>query len=757
MNRSSSNIYILVSILFFLGLTKALFGQIVHPDPGFIYDDSSLPRIDITIPQEDLDALYIDPWSDVEYKAQFSFDRDGTKESFAEIGLRLRGNTSRNKEKKSFRVSFNTFTDGGEFFGLEKMNLNAEVNDPSMVRSKLSWTVFRKLGIASVRSNHVLLYINSQFHGVYINTEHIDECFLNSRFGTNDGNLYKCTYPADLDYLGENPENYKIGEKGDRVYDLKTNTKWDDYGDLADFISTIFNYSADEFLEEIEKVMNVQQYLKIIAGDIMTANWDGYIGNKNNYYLYRDQVTGRIEYIPYDLDNTWGLDWMGVDWTQQSIYAWAREDRSLYDKIMQQALYRNQFTGYVKELAAYIISDELIQEVLRWRSQISPWVKEDPYYSLDFGYSYSDFLNALSEGIPDKWWLPLGVMEYANLRASSALDECAEVNAPPLFSHVRVDPTPKLIRVDWTVEDDQNEFTSTLHYRLDEEEWQFKSPLEPAHTDTISGRETFLDSISVPEGSEQLEIYFTASDKLSQESRYPAETIKQSFPLTNGPLQINEFLASNSTTLADDFGEYDDWVEIYNPTSSRVWLGSLFLSDKMGSPGKYKFPFEYLESEAFYLVWLDGQPEQGEDHAPFRMNSGGEKLRLSNRPAEGYTIIDSVTFGLQATDVAMGRSEDGSVTWIAFNQPTPGFPNLSTSRDEYLSEKTELVIYPNPSTNGVIYFNTSVSGTIYDVNGKAVRELRYSTWADVQNLVPGIYLLKLETGDVKRFIVARSR
>jgi len=757
MNKSNGNYYILLSIIFFLGLTRALSGQIIHPDPGFVYDDSSLPRIDITIPQGDLDALYSDPWSNVEYKAQFSFDRGGTKESFADIGLRARGNTSRNKDKKSFRVSFNTFKDGGEFFGLEKMNLNAEVNDPSMLRSKLSWTVFRKLGIASVRSNHVLLYINSRFHGVYINTEHIDECFLNSRFDTNDGNLYKCTYPADLAYLGENPDDYKLGDEGDRVYDLKTNTRWDDFGDLSNLISTIHNYSADRFLEEIEKVMNVQQYLKIIACDIMTANWDGYIGNKNNYYLYRDQVTGRFEYIPYDLDNTWGLDWLGVDWTQQSIYAWAREERSLYDKIMQQELYRDQFTGYVKELAVYMTSDELIQAVLRWREQISPWVKQDPFYSLDFGYSYSDFLNALSEGIPDKWWLPLGVLEYADLRASSALDECVELNAPPLFSHARVDATPNLIRVDWTVEDDQNEYSTSLHYRLDEEEWQIKSQAKPYQTDPISGRESFRDSIVVPEAYEQVEIYFTASDKLAQQSRYPAGTIKQSFPLANGPLRINEFLASNSTTKADEFGEYDDWVEIYNPGSSRVWLGSLFLSDKMGSPGKYKFPFEYLQPDEYYLVWLDGQPEQGENHAPFRISSGGEKLRLSNRPAEGFTIIDSISFGPQATDVAMGRSEDGSANWIAFNQPTPGFSNISTSLDEYLAELTELVIYPNPSINGVIYFNRSVSGTIYDVKGKFVSEVRSSTWADVQNLYPGIYVLKPETGEVKRFIVARSR
>lgn len=755
MSKKQKNIIVL--LVFVLIGAGALNGQVRHPDPGFIYDDHSLPRIDITIPQGDLDAMYADPWSDIEYKARFSFTREGIEESFLDIGLRIRGNTSRNKEKKSFKVSFNTFIEGGEFHELEKMNLNAEVNDPSLLRSKLSWTVFRKLGVPGLRSNHVLLYINSQFYGVYINTEQIDESFVNSRFGTNDGNLYKCTYPADLEYISENPNDYIIGDEDGRVYDIRTNQEWDDYGDLSDFISAIHEYSGTRFMEELEQRMNVQQYLKIMAVDVMSANWDGYIGNKNNYYLYRDQVSGRIEYIPYDLDNTWGLDWLGVDWPRQSIYNWSREERPLYDKIMEQDVYREQYTGYVKELAAYISSDELEMEVLAWRDQISPWVSQDTYYPRDFGYSYADFLSALTDGISDKWWLPYGVLEYASLRAATALDECIEADAPPLISHARVDASPALIRVDWSVEDDQNGFSTSLHYRVDAGEWQINTPALPAFTDPLSGTATFIDSIPVPEGREEVEIYFTARDQMSQESRYPAAAIVKSFPLPGGPLRINEFMASNSASISDQYGEYDDWVEIYNPTTTRVWLGSLFLSDKMGSPGKYKFPFQYLESKAFFLVWLDGQPEQGDDHASFKISSGGEKLRLSNRPAEGYSIIDSISFGPQESDISMGRSEDGGSNWIAFNQPSPGFPNLGTSGDKYFALGEGLVIYPNPASGGVIYFSRSVTGTIYDLNGKAVMQVSRSSWADVQLLAPGIYLFRPETGDPQRFIVAESR
>ncbi|HDR68352.1 MAG TPA: hypothetical protein ENN61_04795, partial [Bacteroidaceae bacterium] len=149
---------------------SALNGQIINPDKGFVFNDTSIPRIDITISEADLASLYEDPFSNTEYPVHFRISRDGIAEEVQNVGLRFRGNTSRGKQKKSFKVSFNTFVIGGNFHGLEKLNLNAETNDPSMMRSKLSWELFRYMGIPASRVNHVLLYINDNFFGVYINT-----------------------------------------------------------------------------------------------------------------------------------------------------------------------------------------------------------------------------------------------------------------------------------------------------------------------------------------------------------------------------------------------------------------------------------------------------------------------------------------------------------------------------------------------------------------------------------------------------------
>ena len=187
-----------------------------------------------------------------------------------------------------------------------------------MMRSRLCWELFNDLEVPAPRSNHVEVYINGDYYGLYLNTEHIDEEFCELRFGSQGGNLYKCGFPADLAYLGDDPDDYKVAPWNSRTYDLKTNTEWDDYSDLAEFIGFL-NLSSDADLScELHQYFNVYSYLKVAAIDVLTGNWDGYIYNQNNFYLYHNPLTDQFEYIPYDTDNTWGIDWLGRNWSNRN-------------------------------------------------------------------------------------------------------------------------------------------------------------------------------------------------------------------------------------------------------------------------------------------------------------------------------------------------------------------------------------------------------------------------------------------------------
>lgn len=138
-------------------------------------------------------------------------------------------------------------------------------------------------------------------------------------------------------------------------------------------------------------------------------------------------------------------------------------------------------------------------------------------------------------------------------------------------------------------------------------------------------------------------------------------------------LCVNEFLALNDSTLADEFGEYDDWIELYNSGSSVVSLDGLFLTDDPAVPAGWQLPDTVLNPGEFLLVWADKDEEQGPLHADFKLSGGGEFIGLYD--ADGLSPVDTLGFGPQVVDVSMGRRPDGSPSWVYLDPPTPGTSN----------------------------------------------------------------------------------
>ncbi|MFZ5481530.1 MAG: lamin tail domain-containing protein [Myxococcota bacterium] len=148
---------------------------------------------------------------------------------------------------------------------------------------------------------------------------------------------------------------------------------------------------------------------------------------------------------------------------------------------------------------------------------------------------------------------------------------------------------------------------------------------------------------------------------------------------------INEFVADNKT-YADpdgdpvdtgDLGEFDDWIELYNADDAAVPLDGFYLTDDLDQPTRWALPTGVtLEPGEFYLVWADGQPEQGDgNHADFSLEKNGETLGLYFATDGGEAWANKVDFGEQATDRSSARIPDGSMDWEAGVEPTPGASN----------------------------------------------------------------------------------
>jgi hypothetical protein len=139
---------------------------------------------------------------------------------------------------------------------------------------------------------------------------------------------------------------------------------------------------------------------------------------------------------------------------------------------------------------------------------------------------------------------------------------------------------------------------------------------------------------------------------------------------------INELMALNSTTITDEYGEFDDWIELFNDAPSNVSLAGLWLSDRADQPGMFALPATSMPSRSFLLVWADGQTGQGPLHASFKLSGDGEYLGLAADGPVTALTVHSVEFGPQATDVSYGLLPDGVKGSFMFMPPTPRTNNI---------------------------------------------------------------------------------
>ncbi|UCG55641.1 MAG: lamin tail domain-containing protein [Phycisphaerales bacterium] len=149
---------------------------------------------------------------------------------------------------------------------------------------------------------------------------------------------------------------------------------------------------------------------------------------------------------------------------------------------------------------------------------------------------------------------------------------------------------------------------------------------------------------------------------------------------TGTGLAINELCASNLNYVIDPQGEYEDWIEIHNLGDEPVDMGGMYLTDDLDDPTKWRIPDDSpatttVQPHGYLLIWADNDVGDPGLHANFRIDAGGDELGLFAR--DGVTVIDTVTFGQQTSNVSYGRYPDAMSSWRLMFFPTPGGANIS--------------------------------------------------------------------------------
>jgi hypothetical protein len=221
-------------------------------------------------------------------------------------------------------------------------------------------------------------------------------------------------------------------------------------------------------------------------------------------------------------------------------------------------------------------------------------------------------------------------------------------------------------------------------------------------------------------------------------------------------------LTKNNLTVSDQDGEYDDWVELYNNSSNTIDLSGYYLSDNNSNLQKWQIPNgTTIQPNNYLIIWLDTDTTQNGLHTNFKLSSSGDNLCLSNT---GGLLVSEVIIPQLESSTTYGRYPNGTGSFIrmlpTFNAEN-SYTSLSVEENNDLTNKIEVSIYPNPTSDYVtveLYEAINSTIQIYTINGQLIKSLNFYqyTTVDLQDFNNGIYLLNItdENGnqEVKKVI-----
>jgi hypothetical protein len=271
------------------------------------FDDSVVQDISLKLQSNDWAALKKNYKENIYYGAELRW-RGVTVPN---VGIRSRGLGSRSEHKPGLRVDIDRFAADQTFLGLKSFVLDNLVQDPSMLRERLSMAFFRRLGLPAPREAHARLFINDAFVGVYAVVETIDKGFVGRSFGAdskggteNDGYLFEYDYVKEyrFNYMGSNLDEYKIFNPKTHEKDAAAKI----WGPIEDMIQAVNEAPDAIFNREASDYLDLSKFAAHIAIENFLAEDDGVLGyaGMNNFYIYRFEDSKKSQFLAWDKDNT---------------------------------------------------------------------------------------------------------------------------------------------------------------------------------------------------------------------------------------------------------------------------------------------------------------------------------------------------------------------------------------------------------------------------------------------------------------------
>jgi len=632
------------------------------------------------------------------------------------VGIRNRGHGSRTARPNNYKV---IFPDDHLWKGVSRINVNAPYTHAVLAGS----IVFRNAGLAAGVARAVQLRVNNAdlatpglpMFGSYLALETLDSAFLENHFPADPyGNLYRgiaaaapSLAEADLSYRGSAVALYT------NTYFKYSNKTANDWSDLIELMRVLSQAPTNLYVQEINRVLDVNEWLNYFAINSLVENNESgiYMGYGNRFALYRGTNDTRFQMVPLNLETIIGQGnvagttnasiFRAMDIPVLARFLQGPEFLPLYYAhlrgLIETTLSPGQFNPMLDAALSGFVPAATIADMKTFTALRNAYVLTllPPLVSITNVWRYNqaglDLGTAWREvAYSDGSW-PSGKAllynETATLPApKSTLLTLVGQTTYYFRTHFAFNPTftnagtGLRLKISTVIDDgaviylngaevfrlgmaDGPVTASTLANRLvPDAVWEGSFGIPPDHL-VVGDNVLAVEVHQVDPGSSDITFGMTLDVAIEPISKLA------------GVVVVNEVMANN-VSHPDANNSLADWVELYNKSPNDLDLSDASLTASHTLPRNWVFPpMSIIRAHGFMSLRCDNNVPASASNTGFALKKTGDQVYFFDKPANGGGLLDSVSFGLQAPDLSIGRVPDGAITWL-LNVPTKQAANV---------------------------------------------------------------------------------
>ncbi len=669
------------------------------------------------------------------------FDNAGVFEKEIFVGTRIHGNGSRHAPQKVLRL-YNRFDYDTTSLELPNGNkvetaiLRGGGHRPDCIgRDYLSTLFIDDMELDHAKPFLYAVYLNGEFWGVQDLRERLDADFFSGRYGLND------------EYVGLSDHSYLLTDGNLPVQnDLELLTLFAENNDMSDPV----NY------EYLSSKIDMSSLMDLFCSEIFLGNADFPRTNIGFWKYQDDKIDTKWRHYFFDADAAFGgscdtvyksfntLDYI----LQETASDWLKANRLLRN-LLENQTFKEAFINRMADLMNTEFKAEMLvpifdqykldiqnirtDHVNRWRypstsSTLANRMLETPSLTKwnNLYTGFTNYFNDRQRTVRNNFNTKFSIADSVRITLNVNNLSRGLIKINDLYISKAVSGVNDLAPFPWN-----GQYFASI----------------PFPVTAISKRGfKFNGWINAPSLTYNA-VVSTASD-LTVTANFVAD------PNFIEPM-INEVLIKNDYNWPDEYGQFEDWIEIHNKNNYPITVEEYFLTDDITNPTKFRLKPKnesVIPANGYQLFFASEEKNRGANHTNFKL-SAGETLFLY--APDSTTIIDEIDLPDLDVDFSFGSSPNGSANRVVFDSPTPLNNNDLSEVLELEKIKKTFTVFPNPNDGTVVYTSISNDYSVYNMQGALILKASNTNQLPIIGLQSGTYLVVNKEGSTQLLVVTK--